>query len=105
MPCDLVVRRPIVGERRRNRLGLAEFVDLHDSRRTRAAAGMPARAAPEPAAHHERPEEGKPPVPRLDPGGSDPLVPDLAGPLIGRLRPGCLAVTDCWPPKHGLFPF
>src|SRR5208282_6110512 len=104
MPGDLRVRRPIVGQRRRNRLRLAEFVDLHDPGRDCTAGGMPDQAGREAAAEDQCSEEGEPPVPRLDSCGSYPLIPDLAGSLIGRFRIGRLAVTDCWPPKHGYSP-
>ena len=54
MPGDLRVGRPVVGGRRRDRLRLAELVDLHHPGRDRAARRLPDEAAGEAAAQRER---------------------------------------------------
>ena len=105
MPGDLRVGRPIVGDGRRHRLRLAKPVDLHDPWRDRAARRLPDEAGGEAAAERQHAEEGEPPVLRLDAGGADALVPDLAGSLVGRLGFGRRAVADGRSPEHGLFSF
>ena len=45
MPGDLRVGRLIVGDRRRDRLSLAELIDLHHPGRDRAARGLPDETA------------------------------------------------------------
>ena len=104
MPGDLRVGRLIVGHGRRDRLGLAELVDLHHPGRDRAARRLPDEAAGKAAAQRQRAEEGEPPVLRLDARRADALVPDLAGPLVGRLGLGRLAVAHGGSSEHGLFP-
>ena len=105
MPGDLRIGRPVIGDGRRDRLRLTELVDLDDPRRDRAARGLPDEAAGKTAAEREHAEEGEPPVPGLNAGGADALVPDLAGSLIGRLGFGGRAVAHGRSPEHRLFSF
>src|SRR5271157_3421252 len=104
MPGDLRVGRPEIGDRRRDRQRLSELIDLHDPGGDRAARRLPYETASEAAAQGQRAKESEPPVFRLHTGGTDPLVPDLAGALIGRLRLGGSAVTDVGPSEHGSLP-
>ena len=57
MPGDLRIGRPVIGDGRRDRLRLAELVDLHDPGRDRAARGLPDEAAGEAAAEREVPKK------------------------------------------------
>ena len=56
VPGDLRIGRLIVGDRGRDRLGLAELVDLHDPGRDRAARRLPDQAAGEARRQHQRPK-------------------------------------------------
>jgi hypothetical protein len=62
MPGDLRIGGPIVGDRRRDRLGLAKAVDLYDPGCDRAPRRLPDETAGKAAAECERGEKAEPPV-------------------------------------------
>ena len=107
MPRTSVMKRArchAIGGRRRDRLRLAELVDLHHPGGDRAARRLPEETAGEASTQREGSEESQPPVFGLDPGGTDPLIPDLAGALIRRFGLRGFAITDVGPSEHRSFP-
>ena len=101
---DLRIGRLIVGVGRCDRLRLAELVDLHDPRRDGAARRLPHQASGEQARKDQRPEGHEPPILGLDAGRTDPLVPDLGGLLVGRLRLWGAPVAHRWSSEHAHSP-
>src|ERR1700687_5402483 len=105
MPGDLRIARTVVGGRGRNRLGLADLVDLHDPGRYGAARRLPDKTGSQPTAQRQHGEKSKPPVLGLHSRRTNALVPDLPGLLIWRLGLGGRAVADGRSSKHHLVSF
>ncbi len=104
MPGNLRVGRPVIGDGRRDRQRPPQLVDLDHPGHDRAPRGLPDEAAGKTAAQEEHAEEGEPPVFRLHAGRAAPVVPNLAGALIRRLRLGGCAVAHGRPFEHASIP-
>ena len=68
VPGDLGIGGAIAGDRRRDGLSLAEFVDLDDPGHDVAARGLPDQAAGKDRGQKQVAEREEPPVARLDTG-------------------------------------
>ena len=66
VPGDLRIRRLVIGGGGRDRLRLAELVDLHHPRRDGPTRRLPDQAAGEATAQGQHAKKGEPPVLRLD---------------------------------------
>src|SRR3546814_5216188 len=75
MEGDLRIARPVARLGRRDGLRLTELVDLHNPGNDGAACRLPDQTCREPAGQREAAEKGQPPVPCLDAGRPDPIVP------------------------------
>jgi len=99
VPGDLRVGRAEVRDRGGDRLRLAEPVHLHHPGHDRAAGGLPDQGGGEAGDEEKLAQRHEAPVPRLDAGGADALIPGLGGALVGRLGLGRAAVADGGAPK------
>ena len=72
---------------------LTRLVNLHHVRRDSGMKAPPDEGTRGREGETETPQRHQPPVLRLDPGRTDPLVPGLARFLVRRFWKGALAVT------------
>src|SRR5579885_2496531 len=93
MERDLGIGRAIVCNGGRDRLRLAEIVDLHHPGHDGAARRLPDKRCGKSSGQEQAAERHEAPVPRLHARRADALVPNLRGALVGRLGLGCLAVV------------
>ena len=100
MPGDLWISGPVIRDRSRDGLCLPELVDFHHPGRDGAACRLPDQTTNETRGKKQVAEGDQPPVARLETGGTDALVPDLGGLLVGRLRLWCAAIADRGAAKH-----
>src|SRR6516162_6423241 len=100
MPCNLRIGRPEVCDSCGDGLRLAELVDLNHPRCDGAARRLPDQAACQARSKKQVAERNQPPVPSLDTGRADSLVPGLHRLLIGGLGFGCTAITNGSPTEQ-----
>src|SRR3546814_2689360 len=86
VPGNLRFGRTISGLGLGDSASLAQPIDLDDIGRDAALGRLPDETGRKAAGQRQTAERHQSPVAGLRTGGPDPLVPDLAGALIGRLR-------------------
>src|ERR1700761_814004 len=84
MKRNLRIGRLIERTRWRDRLGLTEMINLHHPRRDRALGGLPHEASGKPGRKEKRSKGHQPPIPGLDAGRADSIIPNLRCLLVGR---------------------
>ena len=101
VPSDLRIGWDIVLHGGRHGLYRAKLIDLHDIGCDAALHRLPCERSAE-AERQPQPTKGhQPPVSGLNPRRSDPVVPHLRGPLVGRGGLGGQAVALYRASEHG----
>jgi hypothetical protein len=87
---DLRIGRPVIRGGGRDGLRGAETIDFHNTGHDRALCRLPDERRAKPAGHQQATEGHQAPVPRLDAGRANALVPELGRVLVGVIGSGVL---------------